>query len=103
MEAFTDGATFQRGGPESHLFSLAGSLLVPDRVYRSRISPYFWINGKRPISDEWKALVRDGFAGYRLKVYGLVENPVELSLEDIHAMGKRLRSRYIIAFKGGQA
>jgi DMSO/TMAO reductase YedYZ molybdopterin-dependent catalytic subunit len=53
------------------------------------ISPYFWINGKRPISDEWKTLVRDGFAEYRLKVYGLVENPVELSLKDIHAMGKK--------------
>ncbi|MEO8098533.1 MAG: molybdopterin-dependent oxidoreductase [Acidobacteriota bacterium] len=55
----------------------------------AEISPYLWINGKRPVSDEWKTLIEDhDFKNYRLKIYGLVENPVELSLEDIHAMRK---------------
>ncbi|HLJ97957.1 MAG TPA: molybdopterin-dependent oxidoreductase [Gemmataceae bacterium] len=30
-----------------------------------------------------------GFRDYRLRVYGLVENPVELSLEDLRARGKK--------------
>lgn len=56
---------------------------------KGQISPFFWPNGKMPITDEWKALAKAGFEGYRLEVYGLVENPVSLSLEEIRAMGKR--------------
>jgi DMSO/TMAO reductase YedYZ molybdopterin-dependent catalytic subunit/thiosulfate reductase cytochrome b subunit len=55
---------------------------------REDISPFFWINGKMPTSDEWNALEAAGFRDYRLKVYGLVENPVELSLEDLRVLGK---------------
>jgi len=53
------------------------------------ISPYFWPNGKMPESEEWKALAADDFRHYRLKVNGLVENPVELSLDEIKALGKQ--------------
>ena len=56
---------------------------------REDISPYFWINGKMPTSDEWRTLAASNFKDYRLKVEGLVENPVELSLEDLRAMGKK--------------
>jgi DMSO/TMAO reductase YedYZ molybdopterin-dependent catalytic subunit/thiosulfate reductase cytochrome b subunit len=56
---------------------------------REDISPFFWVNGKMPTSDEWKALAADDFKDYRLKVYGLVDNPVELSLEDLRAMRHR--------------
>jgi methionine sulfoxide reductase catalytic subunit len=57
---------------------------------RDEISPYFWPNHARmPDSPEWCAL-RDGdFRAYRLKVHGLVENPVELSLGQIEAMHKQ--------------
>lgn len=51
------------------------------------ISPHFWPNGKAPASDEWKGLAADDFKGYKLKVTGLVENPVELSLEEMRALG----------------
>jgi DMSO/TMAO reductase YedYZ molybdopterin-dependent catalytic subunit len=56
---------------------------------REDISPYFWVNGRMPTSDEWKALAADNFKEYRLKVYGLVENPVELSLADLRALGHK--------------
>ncbi len=56
---------------------------------RADISPFFWVNGRMPTSDEWKALAACDFKSYRLKVYGLVENPVELSLDDLRALGQK--------------
>jgi len=56
---------------------------------REDISPFLWPNGKVPTSDEWKTLAANGFKDYRLKVSGLVENPVELSMEEIRALGKK--------------
>ena len=35
------------------------------------ISPYFWLNGTMPKSDEFDALAADAFASYRLRVGGL--------------------------------
>jgi sulfoxide reductase catalytic subunit YedY len=51
------------------------------------ISPYFWVNGKMPESGEWRKLAVDDFKEYKLKIGGLVENPVELSLDDLKKMG----------------
>ena len=56
---------------------------------REDISPFFWPNGKVPTCDEWKALAAGDFKDYRLKVRGLVENPVELSLDDLRALNKK--------------
>jgi methionine sulfoxide reductase catalytic subunit len=56
---------------------------------REHISPFFWVNGKMPTCDEWKTLAAGDFKGYRLKVYGQVENPVKLSLEDLRAVGQK--------------
>lgn len=56
---------------------------------REDISPFFWPNGKVPICDEWKTLAANDFKDYRLKVYGLVENPVELSLDDLRTLNKK--------------
>ncbi len=52
------------------------------------ISPHFWLNGTLPDSDEFNALVKGGFANYRLRVSGLVENPQEFSYAQIKAMPK---------------
>ena len=41
-----------------------------------------------PVSDVWKNLAAGGFSDYKLKVGGLVENPVELSLADIEKLGE---------------
>jgi len=56
---------------------------------RAEISPFFWANGALPTSDAWKRLAEGHFQDYRLQVYGLVENPVELSLEDLRTMGTK--------------
>jgi len=62
--------------------------LVPHEKYSERdISPYFWYNGKLPVREDWKQLAGRGFQDYKLKVGGLVENPVELSLTDIEKLG----------------
>ena len=51
------------------------------------ISPRFWPNGTMPVRDDWKQLAKGGFQEFRLKVGGLVDNPVELSLADIEKLG----------------
>jgi DMSO/TMAO reductase YedYZ molybdopterin-dependent catalytic subunit len=63
--------------------------LLPEQKYtEQQISPYFWPNGKVPVREDWKLLVETGFQDFRLKVEGLVENPVELSLVDLEHMGE---------------
>ncbi len=52
------------------------------------ITSYFWLNGKMPESAAWKKMAENNFADYKLKIGGLVENPVELSLEELKEMGK---------------
>lgn len=53
------------------------------------ISPYFWPNGTMPASAEFDSLVKTGFAGYRLRIDGLVEQPREFSLAELRAMPKQ--------------
>jgi DMSO/TMAO reductase YedYZ molybdopterin-dependent catalytic subunit/thiosulfate reductase cytochrome b subunit len=63
--------------------------LPPSEHYTERdISPRFWPNGKMPDREDWKQLARGGFQEFKLKVGGLVDNPVELSLADIGGLGK---------------
>src|SRR5262249_46254903 len=53
------------------------------------VSPFLWANGKVPTCATWKAMAADGFKDYRLKVYGLVEHPVELAMDDLRARGQQ--------------
>ncbi len=70
-------------------------LLVPrDKLARefseADISPTFKPNGSTaPDSEDYARMTASGFADWRLKIDGLVERPVELSLADL----KRLPSR----------
>ena len=74
---------------ESILRSISLNSLRPrDHYSRKDISPFFWPNGKLPTSEEWIDLAKNGFKSYKLKIGGLVNNPVELSLEDLRRMGK---------------
>jgi len=57
---------------------------------RKDISPHFWPNHIRlPDGPEWDKLRDDDFRDYRLKVHGLVEHPVELSMTDLAQMAKQ--------------
>jgi sulfoxide reductase catalytic subunit YedY len=53
---------------------------------RSQITPYFRVNGRPPETKEYKQLVDDRFQNYRLRVYGLVEEPREFSIADLRQM-----------------
>ena len=59
------------------------------QLSEAEISPYFWPNGTMPRSAEFDALLANDFVDYRLRVSGLVDNPVELSLADLRAMPKQ--------------
>ena len=71
-------------GPLQHLFEHVDP--KPGQYRESDISPYFWHNGMYPDSDEYKRLFDGNFADYRLRIHGLVDNPVELDLAQLRAM-----------------
>lgn len=71
-----------------NLWRLTINRFEPKVYYQKKdISPYFWTNGKIPSSDTWLKLAKNNFKDYKLKIGGLVENPMELSLDELKAMG----------------
>ncbi|MEZ5171849.1 MAG: molybdopterin-dependent oxidoreductase [Acidimicrobiia bacterium] len=58
----------------------------PGAYTEADISPHLWPNGTMPDSDEYAALAENAFRDFRLRVDGLVEEPCELSLDDLAAM-----------------
>ncbi|MBS1800074.1 MAG: molybdopterin-dependent oxidoreductase [Acidobacteria bacterium] len=63
--------------------------LDPVQTYtREQVSPHMWPNGMLPVREDWLALKAGGFRDFRLKVGGLVENPLELSLEQMEEIGR---------------
>ncbi|TWP35761.1 oxidoreductase [Leekyejoonella antrihumi] len=60
--------------------------LSPNQYTEADISDYFWHNGTWPESPEYARLMANGFEDYRLRIDGLVDNPMELSLADLHAL-----------------
>ncbi|WP_245933726.1 molybdopterin-dependent oxidoreductase [Arthrobacter livingstonensis] len=71
-------------GPAQRLFEHIDS--KPGQYTEKDISPYFWHNGKYPESPEYQRLRDGNFANYRLRVSGLVENPVELDLDQLRKL-----------------
>lgn len=62
----------------------------PKATYREEdISEFLWPNGHIPDSEEYHELLTSDFVDFRLRIDGLVENPVELSLDDLRAMPYR--------------
>ena len=54
------------------------------------LSPVFRSNGNsRPATEEYRRLAETGFAGWRLRVDGLVRRPLSLSLGQLVAMPRR--------------
>jgi DMSO/TMAO reductase YedYZ molybdopterin-dependent catalytic subunit/Ni,Fe-hydrogenase I cytochrome b subunit len=73
--------------PVAHVLFLGA--VSRQSLRRSDITPYFRVNGRPPETNEYKELLRNNFADWRLKVYGLVKNSLELSLDDLHVMPKK--------------
>ncbi len=71
-------------GPAQRLFEHLDA--KPGEYTEADLSPYFWHNGKYPDSAEYGALRAGGFTDYRLRVNGLVDTPVELSLAELRAL-----------------
>jgi len=72
-----------------NLWRITLNRFKPKAYYQKKdISPYFWPNGKIPSSEEWKKLAANNFKDYKLKIGGLVENPMELSLAELKDLGK---------------
>ena len=54
------------------------------------ISPVFKVNGDRePDTDEYKAMLAENFASWRLRVDGMVATPLDLSLADLRNLPQR--------------
>jgi len=71
------------------LWRITVNRFKPKPYYQKKdISPFFWPNGKMPESEIWKKLAENNFTDYRLKISGLVENPVDLSLEELKNLAK---------------
>jgi len=69
--------------------ALSGNRLVAEYP-ESMISPLFRPNGSiDPQTPEYLALKADGFRDYRLQVAGLVERPLEFSLDALRALPTR--------------
>jgi len=62
---------------------------------KSELSPEHRVNGKPPISDEYKIMAAHNFADYRLEVGGLVENPMTFTLEDLQTFPTRQTQRVL--------
>lgn len=71
-------------GPLQRLFEHVDA--TPGEYGEDDISPYFWHNGAFPTTQEYRRLFDEGFASWRLRIQGLLENPVDLSLDDLRAL-----------------
>jgi DMSO/TMAO reductase YedYZ molybdopterin-dependent catalytic subunit/thiosulfate reductase cytochrome b subunit len=71
-------------GPAQRLFEHVDA--KPGTYTEKDVSPYFWHNGKYPETPEYRALYDGRFADWRLRVRGLVENAMALSLDDLRAL-----------------
>ncbi len=71
-------------GPAQKLFEHIDA--KPGQYSEKDISPYFWHNGKYPETEEYKALQAGGFADYTLRINGLVDNPVELTMAQLRSL-----------------
>jgi len=71
-------------GPAQRLFEHLDA--KPGEYTEADLSPHFWHNGKYPDSVEYYALRAGEFTDYRLRINGLVDTPVELSLAELRAL-----------------
>lgn len=80
----------QRGlGTVTNLFYfLLHGLNSRQKHSKKSITSHFWINGYPPKDEEWLNHNKNNFQDYKLKVFGCVENPLELSLSQLKELPK---------------
>jgi methionine sulfoxide reductase catalytic subunit len=58
-------------------------LVSRQQYFKSEVTPYFRVNGYPADTQEYNNLVDNNFVDWKLRIYGLVENTLELSLSDL--------------------
>ncbi len=71
--------------------ALFSKVVSRQQFSKSDITPFFRANGYPPDTKEYKTLLENNFIDWRLKIHGLVEKPLELSLVDLHAIKKEIQ------------
>jgi len=71
--------------------TLFNKVVSRQQFSKSDVTPFFRVNGYPPDTKEYENLMRNGFSDWRLKVLGLVEKPLELSLVDLYALKKEIQ------------
>lgn len=78
--------------------------MTPRKTYKKEdISSFFRVNGLPPDTEEFNRLRAGGYQDWRLKVTGLVENELSLSLEDIKKLPKQEQITKHICIQGWSA
>lgn len=95
-ERLNDNASFKEVLASSDkLTDKAFHALTPENALaqeftEAEMSPYFNANGSvNPKTPEYLALLNNNFIDYRLKVFGLVDMPLALSLPELRALPSR--------------
>lgn len=68
--------------------TLLGHAISHQAYTRKDISPYFRVNGRPPTVVEYQDHMKDNFVRWKLKINGLLEKPLELSLDELHKLPK---------------
>jgi DMSO/TMAO reductase YedYZ molybdopterin-dependent catalytic subunit len=68
--------------------ALFGRIVSRQEYSKPDITPFFRANGYPPDTEDYKDLLENNFTDWRLQVHGLVEEPLELSLPELHTMKK---------------
>lgn len=79
---------------------LFGRLTSRQHYTKKDISKFFRVNGYPPETKEFNTLRNNNFKDWKLKVHGMVEAPLELSLDDIKAMRKQTQITKHICIQG---
>ncbi|MBV9915036.1 MAG: cytochrome b/b6 domain-containing protein [Solirubrobacterales bacterium] len=74
-------------GPIQNLFEHVDPR--PGEYSEREIAPHLWPNGKMPSTEEYEAMATEDFAHYRLRIFGEVENPQELTLQEVKALPRQ--------------
>ncbi len=79
---------------EEHLLKpifvgVLGRMSAAQEFKDSDISPYFRVNGRPPETAEYLDLIENDFVNYRLRIYGLVENEIELSIDQLRCLPRK--------------